>query len=269
MPTPLDKMSAELGDPITYALPMGDTHAPLNGFLGQHLSLQFSGNIYCDNCNKRTPKSYAQGHCFNCMKTLASCDNCIIRPETCHHHLGTCREPDWGLRNCFAPHIVYIANTSGLKVGITRESQVPTRWIDQGASQALPMLRVTNRLVAGLVEVLLAKHVADKTNWRALLKGDPEPRDMQADAKALLQELEPHLTALRDKHGTDAIEFLTESAISLDFPVLEYPSKITSHNFDKDPSVNGTLLGIKGQYLMFDTGVINIRKFTGYDVALN
>ena len=268
MPTPLDKMSATLGDPIAYALTLGDSAEPLNRFLGQTLALHFTGNIYCDNCNKRTPKSYAQGHCFNCMKSLASCDNCIIRPETCHHHLGTCREPDWGLRNCFAPHIVYIANTSGLKVGITRESQVPTRWIDQGASQALPVLRVTNRLVAGLVEVLLAQHVADKTNWRALLKGEPERRDMKAEAVALLAHLQPHLDALREKHGEDAIEFLEEDAIELEFPVLEYPGKISTHNFDKDPVAGGTLLGIKGQYLMFDTGVINVRKFTGYDVAL-
>ncbi|MEM9603766.1 MAG: DUF2797 domain-containing protein [Pseudomonadota bacterium] len=268
MPTPLDKMTATLGDPIQYALPMGEAAEPLNAYLGQRLRLHHTGNIYCDHCHKRTPKSYAQGHCFSCMKTLASCDNCIIRPETCHHHLGTCREPEWGLANCFAPHIVYLANTSGLKVGITRQSQVPTRWIDQGATQALPLLRVKSRLVAGLVEVALAQHVADKTNWRALLRGDPEPCDMHDAAATLLAKLEPALAPILAAHGEDAIERLSEDVVTLDYPVLEYPGKIASHNFDKDPEVAGVLLGIKGQYLMFDTGVINVRKFTGYDATL-
>ncbi|MEM6986104.1 MAG: DUF2797 domain-containing protein [Pseudomonadota bacterium] len=269
MPTPLDKMTASLGEPISYALPLGDASSPLNALLGQRVQLRYTGNIYCDNCNKRTPKSFAQGHCFSCMKKLASCDNCIVRPETCHHHLGTCREPDWGLANCFAPHIVYLANTSGLKVGITRESQVPTRWIDQGASQAIPMLRVKSRLVAGLVEVALAEHVADKTNWRTLLKGDPEQRDMQAEAAALLEKTRADIERIQKAQGADAIELLDHDAISLEFPILEYPAKIKTHNFDKEPDVDGVLLGIKGQYLIFDNGVINVRKFTGYDVSLH
>ncbi|WP_205298585.1 DUF2797 domain-containing protein [Photobacterium alginatilyticum] len=264
----LKKMKSSLGSEVEYQLPVGDELLPLNPLIGKTLKLTYTGNIFCDACGKKTKKSYSQGHCFPCMKKLARCDMCIMKPETCHYAKGTCREPEWGNTHCMVPHYVYLSNTSGLKVGITRHTQLPTRWIDQGATQALPILRVKTRQISGLVEIALAEMVADKTNWRAMLKGDNENIDLKAEAERLLPTIETRLNELLALYGEDAVEQLNEKLVSIQYPVTQYPTKITSHNFDKTPTVEGTLLGIKGQYLIFDSGVINIRKFTSYEVTV-
>lgn len=265
----LAKMHASLDQTVQYQLPLGEQRLDLNPLIGGHLQLRYSGEINCSHCGRRTNKSYSQGHCFPCMKRLASCDMCILKPETCHYHAGTCREPAWGEANCMSEHIVYLANTAGAKVGITRATQVPTRWMDQGASQALPIFRVATRALSGRVEVALAQHIADKTNWRALLKADAEPLDLKALATELKPRLAETLQALSAEHGENAWEELDEEVVKIRYPVEHYPSKIVSHNFDKNPLVEGQLQGIKGQYLLFDTGVINVRKFGGYRVEAN
>lgn len=263
----MSKMRASLGDPAQYQLPLGDDLLDLNPLIGKKLCLTYNGEIHCSNCGRLSKKSFSQGHCFPCMKKLASCDMCILKPETCHYHAGTCRDPAWGEANCMATHVVYLANTAGAKVGITRGSQVPTRWLDQGASQALPIFSVATRQLSGLIEVELAKHVKDKTNWRALLKSDAEPIDLVALAADLKPQIEETLSDIKAKHGDTAWQELQAEPVEIKFPVESYPTKIVSHNFDKNPVVEGILQGIKGQYLIFDTGVINVRKFTSYHVA--
>jgi hypothetical protein len=203
------------------------------------------------------------------MTKLARCDTCIMSPEKCHYHLGTCREPVWGEQFCMTDHIVYLANSSGLKVGITRASQIPTRWIDQGASQALPILRVATRQQSGLVEDLLRAQVADKTNWRALLRGVPDPVDMLAARDRLLEGAQEGILALQERFGLQAIQPLDADVVDITYPVLEYSTKPQSVNLDKQPVLEGTLLGIKGQYLLLDTGVINIRKYTSYTLSVS
>ncbi|WP_408607201.1 DUF2797 domain-containing protein [Colwellia chukchiensis] len=248
---------------------IGEQELELNTLIGKQITLQYSGHIDCQHCGRKTKKSYAQGFCFPCMQKLAQCDMCIMKPEKCHFEQGTCREPEWGERHCMIPHYVYLANTSGLKVGITRHTQIPTRWIDQGASQALPIFKVSTRLQSGLVEVALAEFIADKTNWRTMLKGNAEPLDLKALAQALKPKIAEKLASVRLKYGTDAVTELDEEVIDLHFPVTQYLSKISSFNFDKTPEVSGILVGIKGQYLIFETGVINLRKFTSYHVSLH
>jgi len=264
----LQKLTAQLSTDglIQYQLPIGEQRIELNPLIGKTLSLHFHGHIACKHCGRKTKKSYSQGFCFPCMQKLAQCDMCMMKPETCHHHLGTCREPEWGTKNCMIPHYVYLANTSGLKVGITR--QIPTRWIDQGATQALPIFKVSTRLHSGLVEIALAEFIADKTNWRVMLKGSAEPIDLIAKAKELMPLIDNKLSAIRLNFGNDAVQVLNEPVVNLHFPVTEYPTKIGSLNLDKTASVSGTLLGIKGQYLLFDTGVINIRKFSSYQISV-
>jgi hypothetical protein len=264
----LSKMTTALDEVVEYALPLGDDRVPLNPLIGNTVSLKFTGNIFCDACGRKTNRSFAQGHCYPCMKKLAACDMCIMKPETCHYHLGTCREPAWGDSHCMIDHVVYLANTSGLKVGITRESQIPTRWMDQGATQALPIFRVSTRQISGLVEVSLAKTMADKTNWRTMLKGDNVAIDLAARASQAIPAITETLSGLGERFGPTAVETLSATPVDISYPVLEYPQKISSFNFDKGPIAEGTLLGIKGQYLIFDTGVINVRKFTGYEIAL-
>lgn len=252
---------------VEYQLPIGDQLIPLNLLIGQELQLIFHNEIRCCHCNRKTKKSYSQGFCYPCMQKLAQCDMCIMKPETCHYEQGTCREPSWGESHCMIPHYVYLANTSGLKVGITRHTQIPTRWIDQGATQALPIFKVSTRLQSGLVETALAEFISDKTNWRAMLKGNAEPIDLKQKAQELIPQISERLEDIRLKFGADAVEQLDEEVVDLHFPVSEYLTKISSFNFDKQPIISGTLLGIKGQYLIFDSGVINMRKFGSYQIS--
>lgn len=262
----LRKMPAQVGDPVSYTIAVGDTRIPLNDLVGRPLRLDFEGVIRCVHCDRKTAKSFNQGFCYPCFRKLAACDTCIMSPEKCHYHLGTCREPEWGETHCMVEHVVYLANSSGLKVGITRASQVPTRWIDQGAVDAISMVRVASRYLAGLVEVACKAHVADRTNWRAMLKGDVPELDLEAERSNMLGLVSADLEALRATHGQDAIREVDEQGLALSYPVQVWPGKIKTHNLDKTPRVEGVLEGIKGQYLMLDTGVINIRKFTGYEI---
>ena len=266
----LRKMRSRLSQPVEYQLRLGEEEISLNPLLEKKISLQYSGLINCTNCGRKTKKSFNSGYCYPCFQRLAECDSCIIHPEKCHFDQGTCRDPAWGERFCLQDHIVYLANSSGLKVGITRGTQVPTRWIDQGATQALAIIRVRTRLQSGEVEVMFKQFVADKTNWRDMLKGQATPLDMHAEAKRLIDKCQSDLKELEDKFGFFAISVLNGvDVVSIDYPVVSYPEKVTSLNFDKTPIVEGTLLGIKGQYLILDSGVINMRRFAGYEVALH
>lgn len=253
---PIRKMSTEPADPVGYRLPIGGKSVSLNPLLGRPVRFRFTGRIFCVACGRSTSKSFSQGYCFPCMQSLAQTDLCIVRPEMCHFHLGTCREPAWGEAHCFIDHIVYLANSSGLKVGITRSHQMKTRWMDQGAVQALPIARVKNRRDSGLVETALAKFVPDKTNWRVMLKGEGVRIDLKANRDALFAGWGADLPGER----------LFEEEIRFAYPVLRYPEKLISLNLDKVPEVNGDLLGVKGQYLLLSTGVINMRKYAGYEL---
>jgi hypothetical protein len=264
----LHKMLTKHAEPIEYFFPFQEP-VSVNQYLGRNLSLKFNGKISCIACKRDLKKNYQQGYCFPCTQKLASCDLCILKPERCHFHKGTCREPAWGLANCFIPHIVYLANSSGIKVGITRETQIPTRWIDQGAVQALPIFRLQSRYQAGLLEVELAKQISDKTDWRKMLRGENSNADLASTRDYLFSQLSETIQASAANFKFGDIEILTnEKIIDFKYPVLEYPQKINSLNFDKTPEISGRLQGIKGQYLIFEHGVINIRNFTGYEVDI-
>jgi hypothetical protein len=267
----LSKMAVELPAEKTipdYQMVLSDQRVNLNPLLGQTIKLRYTGEIHCQACNRLTKKSFSGGYCFPCSQKLAQCDLCIMKPETCHYAEGTCREPEWGDAFCMQDHIVYLANSSGIKVGITRINQVPTRWIDQGASQALPIFRVKSRYQSGLVEVMFKDHVPDRTDWRKMLKGDAEPIDLPAIRDQLMVECEPAINALQQRFGAGEITPLKDEPITeIGYPITHYPEKIKSLNLDKTPEIEGVLKGIKGQYLILDTGVLNIRKYTGYQVG--
>lgn len=265
----LHKMRTELAEPVQYTLDLDDQAVLLNPVIGHPLTIRHTGAIHCVHCGRKTKKSFNQGFCYPCFQKLAQCDSCIVSPEKCHYDEGTCREPEWAEAHCMQPHYVYLANSSGVKVGITRGTQVPTRWMDQGAVAALPVLKVKSRKVSGLVEVAFKSHVADKTSWQKMLKGVAEPVDLASRRDELMAELEPELARLQDQLGTDAMEPVNDAdVVNIHYPVDVYPEKVKSFNLDKTPEVTGVLQGIKGQYLILDTGVINIRKFGGYEVEL-
>lgn len=265
----VSKMRAERNQSsstLNYFLPLGEVLLPMNQYLGKAIEIKASTGIACIACGRASSKSFSQGYCYPCFTKLAACDLCIMKPETCHYHLGTCREPEWGLTHCMIPHVVYLANSTGVKVGITRETQIPTRWIDQGAVAALPVFRVTSRRLSGLVETTLGQHVTDKTRWQALVKGEVTPVDLTAERDRLLALCADELAILHAKYPGE-IELLQATETHLEYPVQAFATKAKSFNPDK-AAASGVLTGIKGQYLLFDTGVLNVRKFTGYEWEL-
>lgn len=254
-----------------YTLPIGDAHVDMNALVGKQVSFEFTGVINCIHCNRATKKSFSQGYCYPCLMRLAQCDNCIIKPEKCHYHEGTCREPEWGETHCLQSHFVYLANTGAAKVGITRHAVdgVSSRWIDQGASQALPIFRASERRVSGLVEIILAKYISDKTNWRTMLKGNISDLDLVKLKGQLLDKANTELEALIQEYGLQAVSPIDTKQIEINYPVLIYPEKIKSINLDKELGFSGKLNGIKGQYLLLDGDrVINLRKYAGYNLSL-
>ncbi len=250
----LTKMTTVYGPTVQYSLASANNEKiEFNKALGKKIKLSTTGVILCVNCGKKTKKSFGEGYCYPCLMKLASCDICQTSPEKCHFAKGTCREPAWAELNCFIPHTVYLSNTSGLKVGITRTRHEKHRWMDQGATQALAVMEVKDRLSSGEVEVALKENYADKTNYRAMLSGSAENKDLLSLRAEILA-----------KYQGPEWKPRTDAEIKISYPVLEYPKKIISLNLEKTPVLEGRLLGIKAQYLILDSGVINIRKWAGY-----
>jgi hypothetical protein len=254
-----------------YQLKVGDNKLNMNDVIGKHISVNYESTINCVHCGRKTKKSFSQGYCYPCLTKLAQCDSCIIKPEKCHYDQGTCREPEWGEANCLQSHFVYLSNTGNAKVGITRfvTDGVSSRWIDQGASQAIPILRVHNRLMSGLVETALKAQIADKTNWRKMLQGEAEPIDLIALKETLLKNASAELNALQNEYGLQSMSSIDSDIIDIAYPVESYPTKIKSINLDKELGFEGKLQGIKGQYLLLDGDrVINLRKYSGYHLNI-
>jgi hypothetical protein len=256
----LNKMRVELADEVQYYLGEVDTEVHMNTLIGQPIRLHFDGVTQCANCNE-LKKLFAQGFCYNCFTTSAAASPCIIKPELCRGHLGEGRDVAWEEKNHVQPHFVYLAVASGVKVGVTRKTQVPTRWIDQGASFAIRVAETPYRQLAGEIEVALKDRFTDKTNWRKMLMNEIPEVDLE-DEKWSIEELLP----------ADLGQYMTEDdeIITINYPVEKYPTKVKSVGFDKLPTIEGVLHGIKGQYLLLDGDrVLNMRKHTGYHIQLD
>ncbi len=265
------RVSADAEHKVHYQLPIGEHLIEMNSLIGTHLEVVYQGQIHCVHCGRKTKKSFNQGYCYPCVTKLAQCDTCIIKPELCHYDAGTCREPAWGEENCLTDHFVYLSNTGNIKVGITRHvtEGISSRWIDQGATQAMAIMRVQNRLISGLVESAFKSHIGDKTNWRTMLKGEAEHVDLQTLKETLLAQVQDDLDAITEEHGFQAISQLDTPAHQIHYPVQQYPVKIKSINLDKELVFSGTLEGMKGQYWLLDGDrVINMRKYAGYHLTL-
>jgi hypothetical protein len=251
------KMRAELADTVQYFLPLGKSELPMNEQIGKNIQFTFTGQINCISCGKRTKTSFGQGFCYNCLQTAPEASETVMRPELSKAHLGIARDMDWAREHDLIDHYVYLAVSGELKVGVTRHHQVPTRWIDQGASQAIILARTPNRHISGMIEVYLKNFFSDKTNWRSMLQNKDVkeynlPEEKVNAYQLLPAELQQYL------HPDDKIW-------KINYPVLSYPEKNTSLTFDKDPVISGTLNGMKGQYLIFSDGrVLNLRKHSGY-----
>ena len=251
-------MRTTLGDVVDYKLVNEDKEIHMNELIGQPISLRFTGKTQCASCHEFKTKLFAQGFCYDCFMKVPEASPCIINPELCEGHLGKGRDVEWEQAHHVQPHVVYLAVSSALKVGVTRSTQVPTRWIDQGASYAIKVAEVPHRKLAGDIEVALKGTFTDKTNWRKMLKNEIIDVDLE-DEKWQIEELLP----------MDLAEYMTEDdkIWAINYPVLEFPDKVKSLKLDKEPGIQGVLKGIKGQYILLDDNrVMNFRNHEGYYV---
>jgi predicted Fe-S protein YdhL (DUF1289 family) len=257
----LRKMHTKLSEEVEYELPIGDDLVNMNQFIGKEITLSYQNRIECLKCGRVTVKSFNQGFCYPCFRDAPEAADWIIHPERSQAHLGIeYRDLEFEKSVQLKPHVVYLSLTSGMKVGVTRDTQVPTRWIDQGAVKAIKLAETPNRYLAGMIEVSLKDHMADKTNWRKMLMNvypDIDLIEQKNETKSLIAEEYHQYISKADE------------IIDINFPVLDYPVKVKSIGFDKVPDYTGILKGIKGQYLLFENGIVmNIRKHGGYIVSL-
>lgn len=271
----LRKMRAapgEGGAPAVYAIADGFWNPaervpdlPLAAYLDRELHLEFTGRIACVYCGRTTKRSFGEGFCYPCFQARAEADVCIVKPELCHYHEpdNPCRDDTFARAHCFQPHVLYAALTSGLKVGITRRENIPTRWLDQGATAAVPLAELPDRRAVGLVEARLRDEagLADKTHWTRLLK--------QAEGEGDLAAFADRVATLLAEWGVPLLDPAARALRAFRYPVVRYPAKVTSFNLDQDPRAGGVLAGIKGQYVIFGGGVLNLRKYTGYQVTVS
>lgn len=257
----LTKMQTEFGDPIQYYLVFEDNFLNVNQLLNKNIEINFLG-FQCLNCSKKK-KIFRSGFCYDCFYSSPNAGDWIMRPELSTAHLGIQdRDLAYEEKVQLQPHIVYLALSSEVKVGVTRKTQMPTRWIDQGANQAIAIVEVPNRYLAGITEVALKNQYADKTNWRKMLTNNFENVDLIAERLKVESLIPSEVQEYFHNQKNDLYEMI--------YPVLEYPSKVVSLSLDKTPNFSGKLMGIKGQYLIFEGGLVfNIRSSEGYVVAIN
>lgn len=264
------KMGVEDGDPVRYRLRDAGTGGgeraadqALTPCVGREVWLKFLGEIRCTLCGRATKSTFGDGFCFPCSQSRAEADLCIVRPELCHHGHADhpCRDETFAQTQCFQPHVLYVSLTSGLKVGITRQVNVPSRWLDQGAVAAVPVAVLPDRRTVGLLEKRLSDEgFADKTHWTRMLKGDPP-----------VDELAPYaerVAGLLASWGVAALPPDARTVRRFRYPVARWPQKVSSLGFDKTLETGGILQGIKGQYLIFGDSVLNLRKHAGYRVEV-
>ena len=256
----LKKMRTENEAKIQYYLDMKSDFLHVNQLLHKTITMSFV-TYECLNCHLEK-KIYRQGFCQSCFFDIPQAADWIMKPELSRAHLDEeDRDLAYEKRVQLQPHIVYLANSSNVKVGVTRKQQVPTRWIDQGAHEAIEIVEVPNRYLAGITEVALKEHVADKTNWRKMLKNDIEDENLitwRDRLKSFIPE--------------EAMPYFIENnkETNLNFPVEKYPEKPKSLNIEKSKTYTGKLVGIKGQYLIFeDETVFNVRSNEGLVVSIN
>jgi len=255
----LTKMETENTKPIQYYLIFENNFLNVNQLINREIEILHKG-YQCLNC-KKAKKVFRQGFCYDCFMSSPAAADWIMKPELSKAHLDEeDRDLEYEKRVQLQPHIVYLALSSEVKVGVTRKTQVPTRWIDQGAVQALPVLEVPNRYLAGIAEVALKNHFSDKTNWQKMLKNDLSHADLLREKEKLKQWLPDEVLRYF---------LVTDELWELQYPVEHFPAKVSSLNLLKTPHFSGRVIGIKGQYLLFEDGtVFNVRTFEGYVVSI-
>lgn len=254
-------MRSEKGTPVNYYLSIGEDEIKVNNLIGKNLRIKYENQINCIHCSAKTNKSFHQGYCYSCFTSIPQCDIGILHPEKDMSHEGISRDMEWAKKNSLVDHYVYLAITGGVKVGVTRYTQVPTRWIDQGAIKAIRLAKTPHRNLAGQIEVDLKQYISDKTNWNKMLQSKTTDLNLIEIKKEISEKL-----------SSDFHKYLSHNnkIESLQYPFDYQIDSFKSISLEKDDEISGKLIGIKGQYLIFENGsVINIRKHNGFLISLD
>lgn len=253
----LKKMHTNLDTVVQYTLSMDNDSQLMNQLIGMNIKIIWHGEVICKSCHKIFSKFYRSNFCYSCYWNSPEASQSIFKPELCTAHLDIEeRDLDWEKKFQISPHYVYLANSSGIKVGITRSSEGVVRWMDQGASQGIILAEVPNRRFSGEIEVSVKRFVSDVTNWRKMLSGEPEPIDL----KKMKTQLSNYVPEEFKKYIVD-----DDTVTNIKYPILSYPKKIKNAKLEKNPKIQGELLGIKGQYLILDQDrVFNVRSHEGF-----
>jgi hypothetical protein len=268
--THLRKMVTTLDEQglATYHLPIvnileSNDKASLNEWVGSNIQIEFTGNIHCVATGKKIKKTFGEGLSYEAFLTSPLSCPSIVRPELSRIHEGIAlRDFEWEQKHHNQPHYVYLSRTSNIKVGVTRSTNLISRWIDQGASEGIRIAETPYRQLAGSIEVMLKEHLGDKTAWQSMLKGEcSETADLLGKKNEVLEYFP------EDWHSFIAND---DDVHKITYPVLQLPAKPKSIKLDTCPLLQGRLLGIKGQYWLLDNDrVINIRSHAGYEVNLS
>jgi hypothetical protein len=264
----LRKMDTELVDSVPhYTLGLRDILEPtelieMNAFIGKTIHIEYEGYFNSVISGEKMNKAFGEGLTYQEFMESPQASPSIMRPELSQIHEGIAlRDYEWEVRNHLQPHVVYISLTSNYKVGVTRDSNMPYRWIDQGATQAIVLAEVPYRQLAGLIEVSLKEHISDKTAWQKMLKGIIEETKTITEVRDEMAQLVP--SELQHYLVT------TPDITSINYPVEHYPEKVKSLKLEKVKAIESKLVGIKGQYLIFEDGVMNVRSHAGCRVTVS
>lgn len=254
------KMKSELSDPVEYLWELGGDFVQVNQAIGRHLHLRHLG-YQCLNCGE-SREIFNMGYCKPCFFEAPGAAEWIVSPELSKAHLDQeDRDLAYEKEMQLQPHVLYLAETGNVKVGVTRKSQIPTRWIDQGASAALPIAETPNRYLAGIAEAELKGHISDKTSPTKMLTGETSGESLEEWREKLMKFLPEEVKSYTLER--QEIQEIT-------YPVKDYPVKVKTFRMDKDPDFGGVLKGIRGQYLIFeDHRALNLRGHEGYVVGLD
>ena len=257
----LMKMVSDLDNHVKYSLPIGKESFNISDFIDNNIQIEFNNEIFCIKCNNKIKKSFAQGFCFPCFQSAPETSECILKPELCQAQEGIARDMEWARDHCLKDHFVYLSLTSGIKVGVTRSTQIPTRWIDQGAVSAIKFAKTPNRYFAGIIEVFLKQFISDRTAWQRMLKNQIDSSiDLIKKKNELIEKLPEKLK-----------EYVIANnlVVNINYPIKNFPDKVKSLSLDKNSLIDGQLTGIKGQYLYINNEtVFNVRKHQGYLVNI-
>ena len=256
----ISKMNTSLNATVQYELPINNHYINLNQYIGSTIEITFDNQIHCIKCNVSIKKTFMQGYCYPCFISIPETSECILKPHLCRAHEGISRNIKWSNIHCLTDNYIYLSLTSNLKVGVTRNSQIPTRWIDQGAHEAIHFAKTPNRYLAGMIEKDINQYISDRTYWRGMLLGEYPKLNLLEEKEKLSAKLnQQYYQYIDDNNNITKIEY----------PQFYQVEKIKSLNIEKNPTIEGILTGIKGQYIFINNNtVLNIRKYTGYIINI-